>query len=60
VILTQRIFTVMAFKEVYNCEILISEIEKRAALYDCSIKEYSEKSLKDRQTVGRSVRGSRF
>jgi hypothetical protein len=32
VILTQRIFTVMAFKEVYDCEILISKIEKRPAL----------------------------
>jgi len=60
VILTQKIFTVIAFKEVYDCEILISEIEKRLALYDCSIKEYSDKSFKDRQTVGRSVRGSRF
>jgi len=28
VILTQRIFTVMAFKEVYDCEILILEVEK--------------------------------
>jgi len=28
VILTQRTFTVMAFKEVHDCEMLISEIEK--------------------------------
>jgi hypothetical protein len=47
-ILPQRIFTIMAFKEVYDCEILISEIEKRPALCDCSIKEYSDKSFKDR------------
>ena len=47
-ILTQRIFTVMAFKEVYDCEILISEIAKRPAVYDSSIKEYSDKSFKDR------------
>jgi len=26
--------SVMEFKEVYNCEILISEIERRPALYD--------------------------
>jgi hypothetical protein len=38
----------MAFKEVYDCEILISEIERRPALYDCSTKEYSDKSFKDR------------
>jgi len=38
----------MAFKEVYDCEILISEIEKRPALYNCSLKEYSDKGLKDR------------
>jgi hypothetical protein len=30
------------------CEILISETEKRPALYDCSIKEYSDKSFEDR------------
>ena len=28
----------MVFKEVYVCEILISETEKCPALYDCSIK----------------------
>jgi hypothetical protein len=38
----------MAFKEVYNCEILISEIEKHPALYNCSIKECSDKSFKGR------------
>jgi len=38
----------MAFKEVYDCEMLISEIEKRPALYDCSMKEYSDKNFKDR------------
>jgi hypothetical protein len=48
VILTQRIISVMAFKETYDCEILISEIERRPALYDCSLKEYSDKGLKDR------------
>ena len=37
--------TVMVFKEVYDCEILISEIEKRFALYDCPMKEYSDKVL---------------
>jgi len=40
--------TVMVFKEVYDCEILISEIEKRPALYDCPMKEYSDKVLKNR------------
>ena len=48
----------MAFKEVYDCEVLSSEIEKRPAVYDCSLKEYSDKGLKD--TVGRGVRSSRF
>ena len=38
----------MVFKEVYDCEILISEIEKRPALYDCPMKGYSDKVLKDR------------
>jgi hypothetical protein len=38
--------SVMAFKEVYDCEILISEIERRSALYDCSLKDYSDKGLK--------------
>ena len=38
----------MAFKEVHNCEILISEIGRRPALYDCSLKEYSDKGLKER------------
>jgi hypothetical protein len=47
----------MAFEEVYDCEILISEFEKRPALYDCSIKERSDKSFKDRQWG--EVRGSR-
>ena len=28
----------MAFNEVYDCQILISEIERRPALYDCSWK----------------------
>jgi len=35
----------MAFKEVCDCEILISEIEIRPALYDCSLKEYSDKVM---------------
>jgi len=38
----------MAFKDVYDCDILISEIEKCIAVYDCSIKEYSDKSFKGR------------
>jgi hypothetical protein len=38
----------MAFKEVYDCEILISEIERHRALYDFSLKEYSDKGLKER------------
>jgi hypothetical protein len=38
----------MAFKEVYDCEILSFEIQKRPALYDCSLKVYSDKVLKDR------------
>jgi hypothetical protein len=38
----------MAFNEVHDCEILISEIERCPALYDCSLKEYSDKGLKER------------
>jgi hypothetical protein len=38
----------MVFKEVYDCEILISEIERRPALYGCSLKEHSDKGLKER------------
>jgi hypothetical protein len=29
--------SVMEFKEVYNCEILISEIERRPALYNFAV-----------------------
>jgi hypothetical protein len=43
-----EVVTVMAFKEVYDCEILISEMEIRSALYDCSMKQYSDKVFKDR------------
>jgi hypothetical protein len=38
----------MAFREVYDCEMLISEIERRPTLYDCWLKEYSDKGLKER------------
>jgi hypothetical protein len=38
----------MACNEVYDCEILISEVERRPALYDCTLKEYSDKVLKER------------
>jgi hypothetical protein len=33
----------MAFNEMYDCEVLISEIERCPALYDCSLKEFSDK-----------------
>jgi len=48
----------MAFKEVCDCEILVSEIERRPALKDYSLKEQGHRF--ERQTVRRSVRGSRF
>jgi hypothetical protein len=49
VILPVRNFTVMAFKEVHDCKIYIDFGNwKSPALYDCSIKEYSDKSFKDR------------
>ena len=35
--------TVMVFKEVCDCEMLISETERHRALYDCLLKEYSDK-----------------
>jgi len=38
----------MAFNEVYDCEMLISEIERCPGLYDCSLKEFSDKGLKER------------
>ena len=38
----------MAFTEVYDSEILISGTERCSALYDCSLKEYSDKGLKER------------
>ena len=40
--------SVMAFKEVYDCALLISEIERRLALYGCLLKEYCDKGLKER------------
>jgi hypothetical protein len=40
--------SVMAFRAVYDCEILISEIERRPAVYDCLLKEYSDTGLKER------------
>jgi hypothetical protein len=44
----RELLFVFAFKDVYECEILISEIERRPVLYGCSLKEYSEKGLKER------------
>jgi hypothetical protein len=38
----------MAFKEVYDCEMLISEIERRPALYGSSLKQYGDEGLKER------------
>ena len=38
----------MVFKEVYECETLISKIERCPALYDCSPKECNDKGLKER------------
>jgi hypothetical protein len=38
----------MAFKEVYDSEILISETEIRPALYGCSLKEYGDNGVKER------------
>jgi hypothetical protein len=38
----------MAFKEGYDCEILILEIQRRPALCDCSLKEYTDKGMKER------------
>jgi hypothetical protein len=35
----------MAFKEVYDCKIFISEIERRPAVYDSSLKECSDEGL---------------
>jgi hypothetical protein len=34
------------FKEVCGCEILIPEIERHPALYECLLKEYSDKKGK--------------
>jgi len=48
VIPTQRICFRYGVQRGYDYEILISEIEIRPALYDCSLKEYSDKGLKER------------
>ena len=32
----------------FDCEILISELKKRPALYDKTLQEYSDRSLKDK------------
>ena len=40
--------SVMAFKEVCDYAILISETERRPAVYGCLLKEYSDKGLKER------------
>ena len=49
----------MVFKEVYDCEIIfISEIQEVLLVYDYSVKDYSDKVLKDR--LGRSVLGTRY
>ena len=44
---TKEFASVMVFKEVYDCAILISEIGRRS-LYGCLLKEYSDKGLKER------------
>jgi len=38
----------MVFKEVYECEILISVTERRPALYGSSLEECSDRGLKER------------
>jgi hypothetical protein len=38
----------MAFKEVFDCEMLIAEIERRPAPYNCMLKEIGDKVLKER------------
>ena len=38
----------MAFKELYDCEMLISKTERRSALYNRSMTECSNNGLKDK------------
>jgi len=38
----------MAFKQTYDCEMLISKTERCPALYNFSMTEYSNNGLKDR------------
>ena len=38
--------SIVAFKEAYDCEIFISEIERRLAVYKCLLTEYSDRGLK--------------
>ena len=35
-------------KEVFDCETLITEVEKRPPLYDFQLKEYSDKNIKEK------------
>lgn len=38
----------MATQDLIDCEILIMEVEKRPALYDFQLKEYSDKNVKEK------------
>jgi hypothetical protein len=55
---TKEFASVMAFKEVCGCEILISKIERRLELYDCSLKESGEGGQKGK--LGKRMRGRRL
>ncbi|XP_076061135.1 uncharacterized protein LOC143036960 isoform X1 [Oratosquilla oratoria] len=35
-------------KELFDCETLITEVEKRPPLYDFQLKEYSDKNIKEK------------
>ena len=41
-------YYVMSIKDVFDCETLIVEVEKRPPLYDFQLKEYSDKNLKEK------------
>ena len=38
----------MAFRELFDCQTLIAEVEKRPGLYDIHLKEYSDRIVKEK------------
>ena len=41
-------YVMSVIKELFDCETLIAEVEKRPPLYDFQLKEYSDKNIKEK------------